>query len=49
MSIAAGESPISTPLTLFLVQLIVIVVLCRLLAFLFRYIKRMSSFNASHL
>lgn len=35
-----GEEPLGTPLTLFLIQLILVVAVCRGLAFLFKYIKR---------
>ncbi len=40
MSVAEGELPISTPLTLFLVQLLLVVTMSKLLSALFKYIKR---------
>jgi len=40
LSIASGESPIHTELTLFLVQLVIVVVTSKLLALLLRYVKQ---------
>jgi len=41
MSIATGDSPLSEEIELFIVQLLIIVVLSKLLAYLLRFIKRM--------
>lgn len=35
-----GENPVGSPLVLFIVQMLIIVVICKLLSRLFRYIKR---------
>lgn len=40
-SIADGDSALGEPLTIFILQLIIIVTLSRILAFLFKYLKRM--------
>lgn len=41
MSIADGDSTVGTPLTLFLVQLMVVVGLSKILSAIFKYLKRM--------
>jgi Kef-type K+ transport system membrane component KefB len=40
MVIINGDSPVNSPLTIFLVQVIIIVTLCRSMGFLFRYLKQ---------
>eukprot|EP01111_Echinosteliopsis_oligospora_P016677 TRINITY_DN7013_c0_g1_i1.p1 TRINITY_DN7013_c0_g1~~TRINITY_DN7013_c0_g1_i1.p1 ORF type:complete len:753 (+),score=196.67 TRINITY_DN7013_c0_g1_i1:68-2260(+) len=40
MSILDGDSVIGEPITIFIIQLVFIMLLCRLLSFLFRYIKQ---------
>jgi hypothetical protein len=35
-----GEGPVETPLALFIVQMLLIVIISRVMAYLFKYIKR---------
>lgn len=48
MSIATGENPLDTPLGLFIIQMVIIVVMSRLLTWLFKFIHRKTDSFEKH-